>query len=60
MSVLWASKLPLLSRVSAREFWGRNEDNSRLLLHRNKVNFSCQATPRYSKAGSALPSNADL
>ena len=75
MSVLCASKLPLLSSVSAKELYFDREgrkvgrvkkvgedtnNNSRLLLHMNKLNLNYQAIPRYSKAGITLPSNADM
>jgi len=56
MSVLCASKLPLLSSVSAKELCFDREgkkvgkdtkDNSGLLLHLNKLNLNYQAIPRY-------------
>lgn len=35
-------------------------NNSRLLLHMNKLNLNYQAIPRYSSAGIILPHNVDV
>lgn len=69
MSVLCASKLPLLSSVSAKELWVGGKEggegrtvgkdpthHSRLLPHWNKPNWNSRAIPR-STAGLPLPSN---